>query len=169
MEQVAKHPPVQLELRVDHYANGNIAVVAVHAGGPDRNPWGSARDRWGVLTVNDPSRALRADEILVKTWSENEDWYLDVKTQYAEFFEDTGETHQMGFGFAEVWRVIPFTDWEKEGHYGDEEEDQEEDSQEGRPQEGAREEEGARKEEGRPQEGVRCQSYPDHEGAFRFE
>ncbi len=55
------------------------------------------------LTVNEPEVQLAPDEVLVKTWSENEEISRDaMKTGW---FEDTGRRILVGYVEAQVWRV----------------------------------------------------------------
>tara|TARA_Y100000310_G_scaffold277750_1_gene295740 strand:- start:955 stop:1278 length:324 start_codon:yes stop_codon:yes gene_type:complete len=58
---------------------------------------------WGTLTVNVAGwTAKDENEILVKTWSENESWTSDILLHGP--FEDTGRRVPTGFVQAQVWR-----------------------------------------------------------------
>lgn len=57
-----------------------------------------------TLTVNDPETTLRADEILVKTWSENEE--IAKVMAATGWFEDTGRRVQLNHVTAQVWRTL---------------------------------------------------------------
>jgi len=82
----------QVVARAGCYEGGRTAIVLK---GIDGSPFGK-------LTVNIPECPLEPDEILVKTWAENEGWahgFLDYP-----FFADTGKRCPTGFVEAEIWR-----------------------------------------------------------------
>ena len=60
-------------------------------------------ETYATLTVNIPCTILEKDEILVKTWSENEP--ITDFLRNSEFFEDTGKRVPTGFVEAEIWRI----------------------------------------------------------------
>lgn len=59
-------------------------------------------EKWGVLTVCIPGTPLAEDQVLVKTWSENELWAREVAQQIG--LEDTGRRVSAGWTEAEIWR-----------------------------------------------------------------
>uniref|UniRef100_A0A6M3IK18 Uncharacterized protein n=1 Tax=viral metagenome TaxID=1070528 RepID=A0A6M3IK18_9ZZZZ len=60
---------------------------------------------FATLTVNIPEviHELEEDEILVKTWSENEEIANELRN--SELFTDTGKRVSTGFVQAEIWKV----------------------------------------------------------------
>lgn len=70
-----------------------IQLIVVEDGSP-----------FGKLTVSVPGTKLADDEILVKTWSENEP--LAQAILPLGFFEDTGKRVRTGRVEAHVWRVL---------------------------------------------------------------
>ena len=60
-------------------------------------------ERIATLTVNIPEAEIADDEIIVKTWSENEGIAKDALA--SGLFEDTGRRIPTGFVEAQVWRV----------------------------------------------------------------
>lgn len=59
---------------------------------------------WGCLTVNIPGTDLASNEVLVKTWSENEQFRGPALA--SGLFADTGRRIRTGFVAAEVWRLL---------------------------------------------------------------
>ncbi len=86
-----------LRLVLDSYKGGARAIRVVH----DDEELGE--EPYGVLTVNLPGTALGEDEILVKTWSENEPFRAPALA--SGLFEDTGRRVPTGFVAAEIWRL----------------------------------------------------------------
>lgn len=72
-------------------------ATALHLVAADGEPW-------GTLTVNMPGTELAADELLVKTWGENE--AMREPALHTGLFVDTGRRVTSGFVEAEVWRRI---------------------------------------------------------------
>lgn len=87
-----------LRLQLDKYRGGATAIRIV---GDDEEFGGE--EPWGVLTVNIPGTPLAQDEILVKTWSENEPFRAPALA--TGLFEDTGRRIPSGFVLAEVWKL----------------------------------------------------------------
>ena len=56
--------PVLLMLRFCQYENGRVAVQMID--------WKDGSS-WGCATVNLPEEPMEADEVAIKTWSENQD------------------------------------------------------------------------------------------------
>ena len=84
------------ELRLIQTADENNAV-AFFVESLDGEPW-------ATLTVNIPGTVLAEDEVLVKTWSENEE--LRQPALNTGLFIDTGRRVKSGFVEAEVWRRV---------------------------------------------------------------
>lgn len=78
---------------IGKYQDGTPAVQAVTLNG----------EPFGRLTVCVPGTKLKEDEILVKTWSENEP--LAQAALESKYFENTGRCVPTGHCHAEVWRV----------------------------------------------------------------
>lgn len=57
-----------------------------------------------VLSVNIPECELELDEVLIKTWSENEGAARVARN--SGLFQDTGKRFQTGFTVAEIWKVL---------------------------------------------------------------
>jgi len=55
-----------------------------------------------TLTVNIPGTFLEKDEVLIKTWSENEPIANFLRN--GDIFEDTGKRVRTGYVRAEIWR-----------------------------------------------------------------
>lgn len=85
-----------LDVLFHKYHNGRTAVVLF-----DYNEG----EQFGKLTVNADEIHLEPNEILVKTWSENEEWYRQVLEQLPEVFQDTGKIACVGYAQAEIWTV----------------------------------------------------------------
>lgn len=60
-------------------------------------------EMYGKLTVNLPEVKLEDGELLIKTWSENEN--LSGAAMKTGLFEDTGKRIPTGFCEAQVWRI----------------------------------------------------------------
>jgi hypothetical protein len=91
-----------ISLEVNSYRDGNrVAITAVCDDG----------ERFGTVTVNDPSVDLAEGEILVKTWTENA-WVPQLLEQLPNRFFDTGKRVPMGYDNAQVWRFVP--SWESQ-------------------------------------------------------
>ena len=78
------------------YPNGRTAIALKDA---------KTGEPFGKFTVNVPEVYLEDDEILVKTWSENEEWYEQVLEKNSDIFEDAGRTVPAGYAEASVWRI----------------------------------------------------------------
>ena len=83
-----------LTFHISHYIEGGdtAVVLATETG-----------EMHAVLTVNIEDTLLKEDEILVKTWSENED--IARACLETGFFEDTGLLVPTGFVTASIWKV----------------------------------------------------------------
>ena len=77
------------------YHNGRPAIqlVTISDGEP-----------FGTLTCNIPEYNLEENEILVKTWSENEE--MAKCCLQSGFFKDTGKRVPTGFMEAQVWKIL---------------------------------------------------------------
>ncbi len=84
----------RLTLTQNGYGNGDLAIVASCDG-----------ERWGVMTVCVPDYKIGADEIIVKTYSENEHWVPQVLENLKEHFEPRGRTVRTGWVECPVYRV----------------------------------------------------------------
>lgn len=82
------------KLQVSRYWDGRPRIGLTGADGP-----------FGTLTTNVDGVNLKEDEIIVKTWSENEHWYAHVLIT-CPFLEDTGKRVKTGFCEAQIWRVL---------------------------------------------------------------
>lgn len=80
-----------------YYGNPTQKALVLHPVGGF-----SARDPFGVLTVNIPGVTLDEGEYLIKTWSENE--HIAAAALASGLFEDTGRRVVCGETEAEVWR-----------------------------------------------------------------
>lgn len=78
---------VNLELVAREYQGGRIAIQAIDLS--DHCPF-------GTLTVNVPEVELEEDEIIVKTYSENEGWVPQVLENLKEHFAPTGKGVSLG-------------------------------------------------------------------------
>lgn len=58
---------------------------------------------WCHLTMCSPSAELGPNEVLVKTWSENEP--IAEALRNSDMFEDTGRRVRTGYCVAEIWRI----------------------------------------------------------------
>ena len=83
-----------LTFHISHYIEGGdtAVVLATETG-----------EMYAVLTVNIEEIPLMEGEILVKTWSENEE--ISKACLETGFFEDTGLKVPTGFVTASVWKV----------------------------------------------------------------
>lgn len=86
---------VAIELVTQEYQNGRTAIQAIDLS--DHCPW-------GTLTVNVPEVELEDDEIIVKTYSENEAWAPQVLENLKEHFEPTGKAVSSGHVTMPVYR-----------------------------------------------------------------
>jgi hypothetical protein len=63
-----------------------------------------------ILTVVlDPHPVCAPDEIVVKTWSENERCSKALLAMNPPLFEDTGKRYPTGFVQAQVWRILNYS------------------------------------------------------------
>lgn len=58
---------------------------------------------FGVITVNNPRFELSPDEIIVKTWSENQ-WVTQLLQKLPNVFQDTGKRVPMGYAEGQIWK-----------------------------------------------------------------
>ena len=86
---------VEIELVTQEYQNGRVAIQAIDLS--DHCPW-------GTMTVNVPEVPLADDEIIVKTYSENEQWVPQVLENLKEHFEPTGRSVSSGHVTMPVYR-----------------------------------------------------------------
>lgn len=61
---------------------------------------------FGRLTVNVSGVALESDEIIVKTYSENEAWVPQVLNNLSKHFIPTGKTVKSGFVTMPIYKFI---------------------------------------------------------------
>lgn len=80
-------------LEVREYANRRVALRYMSDDGIP----------YGVLTVNIPEASLGPNEILVKTWSENEP--LAAAALASGLYRDTGRRLKTGFVEAQIWEI----------------------------------------------------------------
>lgn len=84
---------IELNFEVNQYqANSTAAISLVDNNGED----------WYTLTVCDPMTFLMPGEILVKTWSENNDLVQLLDTG---MFSDTTKSIPAGFVEYKIWNV----------------------------------------------------------------
>lgn len=83
---------------INNYQKGNSLALQLITDDEMQEPY-------ATLTVNFPGAALNDDEIIVKTWSENE--AVAAAALGTGLFEDTGKRIEAGFVVAEVWRIKP--------------------------------------------------------------
>jgi len=76
------------------YANNNATALQLVCEEDD--------EPWGTLTVNVPGTQLAENELLVKTWDENQP--MREPALACGLFQDTGRRIRCGFTEAEVWR-----------------------------------------------------------------
>jgi hypothetical protein len=80
--------------QVGHYRNGRIAVELIDA---------ETSEPFATLTINIPEATASDNEIIVKTWTENEQV---AKAAYdSGLFLDTGKRISSGFVQAQVWKI----------------------------------------------------------------
>jgi hypothetical protein len=97
-----------LELMVSFYpADGSVAIQAMEMPTSPDDAEDFAFEPFGVLTVCAPpfGDSLGKHEILVKNWSENEQWTKSLLRSYPDVFEVTGKGVPMGFVIADVWQI----------------------------------------------------------------
>jgi hypothetical protein len=82
-------------LRESEYSNGRKAIVAIDA---------ECGQPWGMLTVNVVEAVLLPDEMIVKTYSENEGWALQIVELFPELFESAGWDATVGRVSCPVYR-----------------------------------------------------------------
>lgn len=91
----------KIRLAVTYYpADTTVAIQATCSGDGFPEPF-------GVLTVCIPpfGESLEEREILVKGWSENEQWTKSLLQRYPDVFERTEKGVRTGFVTADVWRI----------------------------------------------------------------
>lgn len=64
----------------------------------------STKEPFATLTVNLPMTALEENEVIIKTWSENEP--IAEAARKSGLFFDTGKRVSTGFCQAEIWKVL---------------------------------------------------------------
>lgn len=84
----------ELRLILERYRNGRSAIRMESGIG----------EPYGVLTVNIPEAVLATEEILVKTWAENEPFRAPALA--SGLFKDTGRRIRIEFVDAEVWKFV---------------------------------------------------------------
>lgn len=81
--------------RCKKYLDGNaVAVIAECENGAP----------YTKLTINIPEVELANNELIVKTWGENE--HLAVAAMETGLFKDTGKRIIAGFTEAQIWKVV---------------------------------------------------------------
>lgn len=88
--------PYHTVFHVEQYDNGRIALQLITDD--------IYREPFATLTVNLPHAKIGDDEIIVKTWSENEDVARDALA--GGRFVDTGKRIPTGFVEAQIWRIL---------------------------------------------------------------
>jgi hypothetical protein len=84
----------KVKLSWDHYRSGKaIAIMGTTLDG----------EPFSVLTVNMPGYHLGENEIIVKTWSENEQFAIAARE--SGYFEQTGRTVPTGYVEASIWKI----------------------------------------------------------------
>ena len=81
----------------------NLYLTYYPAGGAKALVLHSIEGPFATLSVNIPEHKLADDEVLVKTWSENERIIEPVLA--TGLFEDTGRRVPTGYCEAQVWRL----------------------------------------------------------------
>jgi len=80
-----------VEFKVGHYQNGRTALQLVTLEGKP----------YATLTVNIPTEKLANDEVIIKTYSENE--YVALEAWKTGLFEDTGRrVYNLG---VPIWQI----------------------------------------------------------------
>lgn len=93
VEAYGKRWMLVFELGIYHNGRPALTLLDEYSGEP-----------FGVLTCNIPEIPLTEKEIIVKTWSENEQLaYTAMKSGY---FKDTGKRVPTGFVEAQIWEVV---------------------------------------------------------------
>ena len=82
---------------LDHYRSGGKYAIELVMANDSGNPF-------CTLTCNIPSVVLTENEILVKTWSENEE--VAKAALASGLFRDTGKRVSTGFVLADIWEVL---------------------------------------------------------------
>jgi len=77
------------------YSNGRLAIQSFTQFG----------EPYAILTINIPEQELQDGEIIVKTWSENEN--ISRAVLETGLFIDTGKRISAGFCEAEIWKLAP--------------------------------------------------------------
>lgn len=90
-----KHQEEKITITYHTYPNNSPALQLNDASG----------EYYATLTVNVPDTKLEKDEILIKTWSENE---KIAKTALdSGLFIDTGKRVKTGCVEAQIWKLTP--------------------------------------------------------------
>lgn len=80
-----------VEFKVGHYQNGRTALQIVTLEG----------ELYATLTINMPEVMLEVDEVIIKTYSENE--YVALEAWKTGLFEDTGRrVYNLG---VPIWQI----------------------------------------------------------------
>ena len=87
---------LEVVLVKEKYVNGDSTAIELMCN--EDGYW----EPYSTLTVCIPGTILEDNEILVKTWSENEQLKELTKT---DMFSDTGKRVKSGFVEAEIWKI----------------------------------------------------------------
>jgi len=79
--------------RTERYSNSRFAIELDYKG-----------DRFATLTTNLPDVPLEEDQVIIKTWSENEE--IAKAALASGLFRDTGMRVSTGFVQAQIWEVL---------------------------------------------------------------
>ncbi len=100
MKTTVRFMGVGIELKLIYrrkYSNGRTAIEAVSV---------EEDEPFGVLTVNVEAADIADDEIIVKTYSENEEWAPQVLAAFPENFIDTGRSVQTGWVSCPIYKFV---------------------------------------------------------------
>jgi len=86
---------VNLELIISKYPNERLAIVAFDL---------ADGCRFGTLTVNVPEFELNEGEIIVKTYSDNEEWVPQVLKNLSKHFIPTGNEVNLGYVTVPIYK-----------------------------------------------------------------
>lgn len=84
-----------LNLKSLFYQNARTAITVESLNG----------EPFGTLTTNIPGVTLEADEVIIRTWGENEQLIGPAMATGA--FIDTGKRVNLRFVTAEIWKLAP--------------------------------------------------------------
>jgi len=86
-------------IETNRYAQGNrLRIELICAEGEN------AGMPYSVLTVNIPEASILPNEIIIKTWEENEESAAAAKA--SGLFRDTGKRVRINYVTAEIWEIV---------------------------------------------------------------